>query len=90
MQQPFKGTNWNPGLIAVSFFSGLFSYDGWDILNFGAEEVENPKKTMSLAIIIGMSFVAVLYLCVNLSFFVVLSVQEMLESTAVATVIPTL
>lgn len=73
-------------MIAVSFFSGLFSYDGWDILNFGAEEVENPKRTMSLAIVIGMTFVAVLFLCTNLSLFVVLSVDEMLKSTAVATV----
>ncbi|KAI6197552.1 Asc-type amino acid transporter 1 family protein [Aphelenchoides besseyi] len=84
LQKPFRGAKWYPGTIATSFFSGLFSYDGWDILNFGAEEVENPKRTMSLAIIIGMSFVALLYLATNLSFFVVLSVDEMLQHDAVA------
>ncbi|KAI6194992.1 hypothetical protein M3Y96_01183900 [Aphelenchoides besseyi] len=84
LQRPFHGAKWYPGTIVTSFFSGLFSYDGWDILNFGVEEVENPKRTMSLAIIIGMSFVALLYLATNLSFFVVLSVDEMLKHDAVA------
>ncbi|KAI6242141.1 Y+L amino acid transporter 2 [Aphelenchoides fujianensis] len=85
LQDPFKGSNFYPGSIATSFFSGLFSYDGWDVLNFGAEEIENPRRTMSLAILIAMSLVAGLYFLVNLSFFVVLSVEEILSSDAVAT-----
>ncbi|KAI6183499.1 Solute carrier family 7 member 13 [Aphelenchoides bicaudatus] len=85
LQDPFKGSNWNAGRIAVAFFSSLFSYDGWDILNFGAEEVENPRKTMSLSIVFGLSFVAIIYISTNLSLFVVLSKDKMLSSDAVAT-----
>jgi hypothetical protein len=38
---------------------------------------------MPIAVVVGMSFVAVLYVSTNLSFFVVLSVDEMLSSSAV-------
>lgn len=27
--KPFEGTNYEPGLIALSFYSGIFSYAGW-------------------------------------------------------------
>lgn len=47
LQHPFEGSNWNIGHIVSALFSCLFSYDGWDILNFGAEEIEKPKRYMS-------------------------------------------
>uniref|UniRef100_A0A1I8BFM3 AA_permease domain-containing protein n=1 Tax=Meloidogyne hapla TaxID=6305 RepID=A0A1I8BFM3_MELHA len=55
-----------------AFFAGLFSYDGWDVLNFGAEEVENPKRTMPFAILSGMFCVTSIYIVINLSYLVVL------------------
>ena len=30
---PFEGTTTNPGHIALAFYSGLFSYAGWYIIN---------------------------------------------------------
>jgi solute carrier family 7 (L-type amino acid transporter), member 9/15 len=69
-----------------AFFAGLFSYDGWDVLNFGAEEVENPRRTMSFAIIVGMSCVTSIYLSINLSYFVVLDIETFKRSPAVAMV----
>ncbi|KAK5970373.1 hypothetical protein GCK32_018622, partial [Trichostrongylus colubriformis] len=43
LQHPFYGSHWNIGAIVSALFSCLFAYDGWDILNFGAEEIEKPK-----------------------------------------------
>lgn len=28
-KEPFKGTNTEPGYVALAFYSGLFSYSGW-------------------------------------------------------------
>uniref|UniRef100_A0A0N4Z027 AA_permease domain-containing protein n=1 Tax=Parastrongyloides trichosuri TaxID=131310 RepID=A0A0N4Z027_PARTI len=84
-KDPFAGKALTGGGLVTAMFSGLYSYDGWDILNFGLGEVENPKRTMPLAIIFGMSTIAFIYVCLNVSYFSVLSVQEVLDSTAVAT-----
>ena len=86
LQHPFANTTLDPGKIANAFFAGLFSYDGWDILNFGAEEVENPRRSMSFAILVGMTSIAVIFLSINVSYFTVLSVQEIQSSNAVAMV----
>ena len=84
LKAPFTGSHWSPGPFVTALFAGLFSYDGWDILNFGAEEIENPKRTMPLAIVIGMTCIAVIYVAVNIAYSVVLSPAQMIASDAVA------
>uniref|UniRef100_A0A0K0DZF7 Amino acid permease/ SLC12A domain-containing protein n=1 Tax=Strongyloides stercoralis TaxID=6248 RepID=A0A0K0DZF7_STRER len=84
-KNPFQGKPITGGGLVTSMFSGLYSYDGWDILNFGLGEVDNPKRTMPLAIIFGMSTIAFIYVCLNVAYFSVLTVDEVLSSTAIAT-----
>ncbi|VDN88744.1 unnamed protein product, partial [Brugia pahangi] len=43
LQNIMDGTQVRPGHIIAALFAGLFSYDGWDVLNFGTEEIEKPK-----------------------------------------------
>jgi len=38
----FQSTTTDPGKIAVAFYSGIFSYSGWNYLNFMTEELKNP------------------------------------------------
>uniref|UniRef100_A0A183CEA0 AA_permease domain-containing protein n=1 Tax=Globodera pallida TaxID=36090 RepID=A0A183CEA0_GLOPA len=83
---PFDNSNFAPGKVVLALFSGLFSYGGWEILNNGIEDVEHPHRTMPFAIIFGMSIVIVLYMTINISYFVVLSVPEMQRSNAIAMV----
>ncbi|KAF2348529.1 Amino acid/polyamine transporter I [Trinorchestia longiramus] len=41
---PFKGTTTDPGQVAVSFYNGIYSYAGWNYLNFMTEELKQPYK----------------------------------------------
>lgn len=41
---PMAGTNTEPGYVALAIYSGLFSYSGWNYLNFVTEELKEPYK----------------------------------------------
>lgn len=43
----FANTSLNAGQLTSAFFAGLYSYDGWDVLNFGIEDLSNPKVYVS-------------------------------------------
>ncbi len=43
-KEPFANSNPNPGNIALSFYSGLYSYSGWSFLNYVVEEIKEPNK----------------------------------------------
>jgi hypothetical protein len=42
LEDPFYGSTRDAGKIAVSFCSGIFSYSGWNYLNFMTEELKDP------------------------------------------------
>lgn len=48
LQNMFENSTTSPGHIALAFYSGLFSYSGWNYLNFVTEELKNPYKYVSL------------------------------------------
>ncbi|KAK7922245.1 hypothetical protein WMY93_009147 [Mugilogobius chulae] len=68
----------------LAFYSGMYAYAGWFYLNFVTEEIENPEKTLPLAICISMAVVTSCYVLTNVAYFSVMSVEELLASDAVA------
>lgn len=44
LQSMMEGTKTSPSAIAIAFYSGLFSYSGWNYLNFVTEELKNPFR----------------------------------------------
>ncbi|XP_015600329.1 Y+L amino acid transporter 2 isoform X1 [Cephus cinctus] len=82
--QPMAGTNTQPGYIALAIYSGLFSYSGWNYLNFVTEELQDPYKNLPKAICISLPLVTVIYVLANVAYFVVLTQDEILASNAVA------
>merc|ERR1719312_1872460 len=70
--------------IALSFYSGLFAYNGWNYLNFVIPEMKDPVKDLPKAIAISIVLVIVVYGLTNVAFYTTLNVPEVLGSEAVA------
>ncbi|PIO54884.1 hypothetical protein TELCIR_23741, partial [Teladorsagia circumcincta] len=66
------------------FYSGVFSFAGYSYLNFVTEELKDPYRNLPRAIYISLPAVTLIYMLVNMAYFAVLSVDEILESDAVA------
>merc|ERR1711936_851136 len=70
--------------IALSFYSGLFAYNGWNYLNFVIEEMIDPVKDLPRAIAISCILVTIVYVLANIAFYTTLTPAEVLGSEAVA------
>jgi len=78
--------SWNPmnfgfGQIVAGFGIALvavfWTFDGWNNLNYVAGEIKNPKRNLTLALVLGTVIISLLYLFVNFVYFKALPVGEM-------------
>ncbi|EYB86110.1 hypothetical protein Y032_0285g1347 [Ancylostoma ceylanicum] len=83
----FKGSDWSPAQIVLALYQGNWAYGGYTILNYGMEDIQikNFKRTVPLAVIFGLFMSAGVYVLANVAYFAVLTPQEILNSSAVAT-----
>ncbi|KAH0950739.1 hypothetical protein HN011_002371 [Eciton burchellii] len=80
----FQSTTTDPGKIAVAFYSGIFSYSGWNYLNFMTEELKNPYVNLPRAIYISLPLVTLIYVMANVAYLAVLTPTAMIASNAIA------
>nr|XP_009682214.1 PREDICTED: b(0,+)-type amino acid transporter 1-like [Struthio camelus australis] len=83
-QNAFQNTTAGIGPVGVAFYQGLWSYDGWNNLNYVTEELKKPEVTLPRAMMIAIPLVTCLYLLVNVSYFAAMTSSELLSSGAVA------
>ncbi|XP_071598117.1 b(0,+)-type amino acid transporter 1-like [Heliangelus exortis] len=83
-QNAFQNTTTSIGAVGVAFYQGLWSYDGWNNLNYVTEELKKPEVTLPRAVMIAIPLVTCLYLLVNVSYLAAMTPSEMLSSGAVA------
>lgn len=84
LENIMEDTNYEPGVIALAFYSGMFSFAGWNYLTFVTEEIKDPYKNLPRAICISLPLVTVIYVLVNSAYYIVLTKEEILSSDAVA------
>ncbi|KAJ8262396.1 hypothetical protein GJAV_G00165960 [Gymnothorax javanicus] len=70
--------------LPLAFYSGMYAYAGWFYLNFVIEEVDNPKRTLPLALCISMTIVTIGYVLTNVAYYTAMTADELLASEAVA------
>uniref|UniRef100_A0A8D1NT80 B(0,+)-type amino acid transporter 1 n=1 Tax=Sus scrofa TaxID=9823 RepID=A0A8D1NT80_PIG len=80
----FHNTSQQAGHISMAFYQGMWSFDGWNSLNYVMEELKNPNQNLVCALLIAIPLVTGLYLLVNISYLLVLSPSEILSSDAMA------
>ncbi|XP_054710554.1 Y+L amino acid transporter 2-like [Uloborus diversus] len=85
-KDPFEGTTTEPGRIALSFYSALFAYTGWNFLNCVTEELHDANRNLPRAILLSLSSVMVIYILTNVAYFAVLTPDEIIASNALTVV----
>jgi APA family basic amino acid/polyamine antiporter len=68
----------------LALIAGLFTFGGWHIVTYIAEETVQPERTIPLALMIGIAIVTVCYVALNLVYFYVLPLDKVAASTRVA------
>lgn len=85
-KQPFANTTTSVGDMGFAFYGSLWAYDSWNNLNFLTDEIQNPFRTLPLAIMIGIPSVTFCYVMMNVAYSVFLTNQQIAATNAVAVV----
>ena len=62
----------------------IWTYDGWNNINFAAGEIKNPKRNLPFSLIIGVLGVTAIYVAVNYIYLYALPIGEMTGVVRVA------
>jgi amino acid transporter len=84
LQHAWQDTSTDPKNWAIAFYSALFTFDGWNNLNYVTGELKDPSRDLPLTIALGMPVVIVSYIFTNLAFYAVLPKEVLISSATVA------
>lgn len=68
----------------AALVAALWAYDGWNNVVMVASEVRRPQRNLPWSLILGTSFVIVIYLLANLAYFRVLPADAVASTSRVA------
>ena len=80
----FEGTGkFDIGNFGLALYNGLWAYDGWAYLSNVSEELKNLKRDLWLSIVIGLPFVTLCYVMINLALMSALTRDQIAGSPTV-------
>ena len=72
----WEGSNWGWGIISTAIFKVLYSYAGLTNMNNVLNEVKDPIRTLKTVSVSSLDTACVLYLLVNVAYFLVVPLEE--------------
>jgi amino acid transporter len=76
----WEGSVWNWGVISTALFKVFYSYAGFQNVNNVLNEVKNPVKTLKSAGSAALLTCCILYLLVNIAYFLVVPIEDIKQS----------
>ena len=73
---------YDSGLIKSMFaamLAAFWAYEGWATTGYLGGEIKNPNRNLPLALVFGVLFVIVVYVCVNFTYLFVLPLDQIVE-----------
>lgn len=67
---------------SVAMLGALWAYDGWNQMPMVAGEVQNPQRNIPRALVTGMIVVTLIYVILNLCYFLVLPFNDVVSSNS--------
>ncbi|KAI9317311.1 high affinity methionine permease [Dichotomocladium elegans] len=77
----FAGTATSPSDYAAALFKVIFTYGGWNNINYVVDELKDPIRTLKVASISGMTLLAFLCVLANIAYFAVVPADVVYSST---------
>lgn len=77
-----EGATFTYGGFGLAMLSALWAYDGWNNMPMAAGEIQNPQRNIPLSLTFGVLLVLVIYLLVNLGYFMAMPFEEALMSNS--------
>jgi APA family basic amino acid/polyamine antiporter len=68
----------------LALIAGLFTFGGWHMVSYSAEETVDPERTIPRALLVGTLLVTGLYVALNAAYLYVLPISAVAASTRVA------
>jgi basic amino acid/polyamine antiporter, APA family len=78
------GPSWSAAFsvtFGAALVGSLFSSDAWNNVTFAAAEVQNPRRNLPLALVLGTGLVTVLYVTTNFAYLTVLPLNAIAHAT---------
>ncbi|PQV61028.1 APA family basic amino acid/polyamine antiporter [Sediminibacterium magnilacihabitans] len=81
--QHLQGLNFI-GMYMAAVAGAFWAYDGWNNITFVAGEIKEPQRNIPRSLFTGLFFCIIVYVLLNLAFVYVLPIQQLANSSFVA------